>query len=73
MKIYSINAKSENMKALEIKENWNDQKTNLKQRLLALLGTELNVAEHRQTEYLGQLPGKLVKSKELLSMIMRAI
>lgn len=61
------------MKALEIKENWNEQKSNLKQKLLALLGTELNLAEHRRAEYLDGLPAKPAKSKEELNRIIRAL
>ncbi len=61
------------MNTPEIKENWEEQKSKLKQKFAILLENDFLFAEGKKEEMLGKLQIKLGKSREELQKIIEAL
>ncbi|WP_366183940.1 general stress protein CsbD [Flavobacterium ovatum] len=57
------------MNTTEIKENWNELKRKLKQKLADITDDDLLLAERKQEEILGKLEVKLGKSKDKIRKV----
>ena len=61
------------MNTPEIKENWEEQKSKLKQKFAILLENDFLFDEGKKEEMLGKLQIKLGKSREELQKIIEAL